>query len=253
MGAQPSTMRTRQEHLERCARTLGVADPWDVTMEALEGWWWRQDWATETRRAHRSSQRVFWRWALERGHVAESPAALLPRVRPTAPNPHPATDEGYAQALRVADEDVRLMIRIAAEAGGRRGEVAQVHSRDLMRDLTGWSLMLHGKGGKDRIVPLPDRLAADLLERGPGWVFPGADRGHLSARWVGTLVARCLPEGYTMHSLRHRFAARLDELDGVDVLDIQELLGHASADTTRRYLPRTQARLRAAVSRAAAA
>lgn len=253
MGAQPSTMRTRREHLERCARTLGVADPWTVTVEALESWWERQDWATETRRAHRSSQRLFWRWALERGHVAESPAALLPRVRPTEPNPHPATAEGYAQALRVADDDVKLMIRIAAEVGARRGEVAQVHSRDLIRDLTGWSIVLHGKGGRDRINPLPDRLAADLMARGPGWIFPGDDRGHLSPRWVGTLVARCLPDGYTMHSLRHMFAARLDELDGVDVLDIQELLGHASLDTTKRYVPRPRARLRDAVARASAA
>lgn len=56
-----------------------------------------------------------------------------------------------------------------------------------------------------------------------------------------------------MHSLRHMFAAGLDDLPGVDVLDIQQLLGHASLDVTRRYIPRRGDRLRDAVTRAAVA
>lgn len=151
-----------------------------------------------------------------------------------------------AAALSVAPPAVQLMVRLAAEVGARRGEVAQVRpDRDLIEDLVGWSIVLHGKGDKDRVVPLPAALAAQLRAAGPGWLFPGNDGGHLSPRWVGTLVKRALPEPWTMHSLRHRAATRWWEQSGGDVFLVQELLGHASPVTTKLYVkvPNEKARL----------
>ena len=131
--------------------------------------------------------------------------------------------------------EAKLMIRLAAECGMRRAEVAQVHSRDLVEDLTGWSVIVHGKGSRDRTVPLPSILAHELRELPPGWAFPGDDSGHLSPRWVGKLVGRLLPEGYTMHSLRHRAATRWYGVNH-DLLTVGDLLGHASPVTTRLYV-----------------
>lgn len=138
------------------------------------------------------------------------------------------------------------MLRLAAEAGLRRAEIARIHSRDLVDDLLGWSLVVHGKGGRERVVPLPVPLALELRGYGPGYVFPGADRGHLSARWVGKLVSRALPRPWTTHTLRHRFATRAYQLER-DLLAVQTLLGHASPVTTQRYVAQDEARLRATV------
>jgi integrase len=144
------------------------------------------------------------------------------------------------------------MLRLAAELGLRRAEVAQVHSRDLLDDLGGTSLLVHGKGSRERIMPLPGSLAADLRALPFGYAFPGADDGHLSPRWVGKIVGRLLPEGYTMHSLRHRFGTRAYALSK-DMFTVQELLGHASPSTTRTYVLLEDSAKRGVIDQLAAA
>ena len=94
---------------------------------------------------------------------------------------------------------------------------------------------MRGKGGRTRIVPLSSHLALRLRSLPPGWVFPGNDGGHLSPRWVGKLVGRLLPVGYTMHTIRHRFATQAYAVDH-DLFAVQDLLGHASPATTRAYV-----------------
>lgn len=252
-GWADSTIRTRLDQLRHLARRIGVDDPWQVEPLYLATWFGRQRWAVETRRAHRTTYRGFYGWALATGRVLESPAVALPRVRPAVPRPRPTPDQAYRVALAGAGRRERIMLRLAAETGLRRAEVAQVWpARDLLEDLDGWSLVVHGKGGKDRVVPLPALLAADLRALPAGWAFPGDVDGHLSPRWVGTLVGRLLPEGWTMHSLRHRFADRTHEVER-DLVVVQELMGHASIVTTRAYVPVRRDRLRATVEAAAAA
>ena len=67
-----------------------------------------------------------------------------------------------------------------------------------------------------------------------------------SARWVGKVVLRWLAQGYTLHSLRHWFATTTYHEDN-DLLAVQEALGHASPDTTRRYIKLQDDRVRALV------
>lgn len=251
-GNAASTCYTRRQHLQRTARTIGVVDPWTVTTRQLVDWFGRQPWATETRRSYRTTLRGFYRWAVEAGHVAASPALALPRVKPARPNPQPAPDSVYLPTLAIADDRERLMLRLAAEHGMRRAEVASVHTvRDLVEDLAGWSLTVHGKGGKDRVVPLLDDVAAQLRGLPAGWAFPGNDHGHLSPRWVGKLLNRLLPGEWTMHKLRHRAATRWWDASDRDLFVVQELLGHASPATTRAYVAVVDERLRRAVERAA--
>jgi integrase len=94
---------------------------------------------------------------------------------------------------------------------------------------------VHGKGSKVRLIPLPASVAADLRLLPDGFAFPGGDCGHLSARWVGRIIRELLGEGYTMHGLRHRFATMAYQTDR-DVFTLQAMLGHASPETTRRYV-----------------
>lgn len=141
------------------------------------------------------------------------------------------------------------MIELAARAGLRRGEIARVHSDDLVQNGRVWALCVHGKGGRERVVPVPADLAHQMRETG-GWLFPGADQGHLSPHRVGDLVAAALPGGWTCHTLRHRFATRSYQASG-DLLAVQRLLGHAKPETTQIYVQLDVSALLAATSWAA--
>ena len=233
-GSPATTISTRRSHLSRIGRQLG-GTPYELEADRLVSWCGRQDWAVETRRGVRGTLLAFYRWAIAAGRTDTNPAAALPKVRAAIPAPRPASEIAYREALSRADDRGRVILRLAAEAGLRRAEVAQVHSRDLVEDLDGWSLIVHGKGGRQRTVPLTDGLAAAVRGRGNGWAFPGRDGGHLSPRWVGKIVTGLLPGEATMHQLRHRVATRAYSVDR-DVFTVQELLGHASPATTRRYV-----------------
>lgn len=251
MGVMRSSIASRRQQLERVGRIIGVEDPWAVTAQQLLELMAAQPWKPETKRSRRTTLRGFYRWGVESHHLLESPAARLPRVKPSAPNPSPAPDAVYAAALAASGPRERLMLVLAAEHGLRRMEVALVHSRDLVEDLVGWSLVVHGKGGRERMVPLTADAAITLRTLPPGWAFPGRDDGHLSPRWIGKVITRLLPDRWTMHKLRHRAASRWWEVAEGDVFAVQELLGHADPKTTKVYVKVQSARLRAIVDAAA--
>lgn len=228
----------------------GIGAPLEqVTGELLTDWAGRQTWARETRRGRRTTFLSFWRWAIATDRTSYDAAAALPRIRPSEPLPRPCPDRVYAAALGRADSRVRLIMRLAAECGLRRAEIAVLHCEDVTEDLVGWSLLVHGKGGKRRLVPCPPGLAQHIASA-EGYVFPGSDDGHLSPRWVGKLVNDLLEKPWTIHTLRHRAGTRWYAVDR-DVFTVQELLGHASPATTRRYVEVPRDALRRTVIAAA--
>lgn len=249
-GAPETTVTTRLNHLRRVARSFGAATPALVDGDRLTQWCGRQDWSIETRRGYRNSLLAFYRWGVASERLTHNPAEKLPHVPAAKPVPKPAPDTVYFTALKKADHRETLMLRLAAECGLRRAEVAQVHTRDLIEDLSGWSLLVHGKGNKDRVVPLPSKIAVELRRLPRGWAFPGDDHGHLSPRWVGKLMTELLPEEWTMHKLRHRFATRAYR-GTRNIRAVQELLGHSSVATTQIYTAVENDELRAAVNAAA--
>ncbi|MCV7005140.1 hypothetical protein [Mycobacterium gordonae] len=145
------------------ARGLRCA-PARVTSAGILAWFGRQTWSIETRRSHRNTAVSFFGWAYRAGHLPANPAADLPVMRAAAPAPRPAPDSAWLVAMTGADPRVRLMLRLAAEAGLRRAEIARVHRRDLTRGPVGAELLVHGKGGKLRVVPLGDDLAAAIAK-----------------------------------------------------------------------------------------
>lgn len=250
--ASAQTIETRTEHLRRFARQTGAPSPALVSRARLVEWAGSQTWAAETRRSHYATLRRFYGWALETGRVAEDITDALPVIAPGPALPRPASEDTYRDALERVDARTHVILRLAAEAGLRRAEIAQIERSDLLSDLDGISLLVHGKGAKDRLVPLSDSLAREvtaMLGRGR-WLLPSPTGGHLTARHVGKLASKALPNGVTLHMLRHRFASRI-YAQTPDLRAIQTLLGHSSVATTQRYTAVSDDALRRAVSLAA--
>ena len=235
--------------MRRFARQTGAPAPALVSRNRLIEWAGAQEWARETRRSVYASIRAFYTWAHETGRVSENISDALPKVKASEPAPRPAPENVYRISLASADVRARLILRLAGEAGLRRGEIAQISRDDLTRDLMGYSLRVHGKGGKVRTVPLTEPLARVLVEYlgCRYWLFPSPAGGHLTPRHVGKLASKVMPDIWTLHTLRHRFATVA--YDGTrDLIIVQQLLGHSSVATTQRYIATPQDRLRAAVA-----
>lgn len=253
-GRAPTTIAAYQERIGQLAKwsTRQSFGPWQLTNDRLIDFLGTERWATETRRGMRNAIVSFYRWAHGSERIPTNPALAIPPVRPSGNSRRPAPLSAIQSAWEQADERERLILRLAAELGLRRTEIAVVHEQDLLKDLNGWSLLVHGKGNRNRVLPLEPGLGIAIREAtqtAGGYAFPGDDNGHLSPRWVGKLITRILPDGVTLHQLRHRFATVTHQATG-DVRLVQALLGHASLATTQRYIEMHDDRLRKGVSEA---
>lgn len=247
-GRPASTIRLRTHQLLRFAdRHPNLVD---VTSSDMVSWLATPGWAPNTRRSNQAALRSFYGWAHNFGHVPTDESRRLTAVRVPPPVPRPAPESVVKRGLLAAAPREHLMIELAARMGLRRAEIAQIHTDDVVEDLVGHSLRVHGKGSKVRVVPMPDHLADLILGHPRGWLFPSPTGGHLTAGHVGVLVARTLPEGWTAHTLRHRFGTTA-YAGTRDLLAVQELLGHSRPETTRGYVQLPQDALRAAIAAAA--
>ena len=165
-----------------------------------------------------------------------------------------AGGEGSARELRD-----RALLEVLYGTGARISEAIGLDVDDL--DLDSASVLLRGKGSKERLVPV-GRMAVAAVEaylvrgrpvlvaagKGSPALFLNARGGRLTRQSAWTVLAAAVERaGVTAdvspHTLRHSFATHL--LDGgADVRVVQELLGHASVTTTQIYTLVTVDRLR---------
>ncbi|MCW2838890.1 MAG: xerD [Aeromicrobium sp.] len=185
------------------------------------------------------------------------PAARLPKALPLS-DIEAILDAAGSAGTTLSSRD-RALLELLYGTGARISEVVGLDIDDL--DLEDGTVLLRGKGGKQRIVPLGSYATASLEDyltvsrpalvsattRTPA-VFLNARGGRLSRQSAWTVLTRAAERaGVTAdvspHTLRHSFATHL--LDGgADVRVVQELLGHASVTTTQIYTLVTVEKLR---------
>jgi site-specific recombinase XerD len=142
-----------------------------------------------------------------------------------------ATDGDSPLALRN-----RALLELLYSGGLRSAEAVGLNLADV--DFEREAVHVHGKGGKERVVPLGEeaahRLARYLRDARPELASGANDAFFLSSRGrrLDTSTVRRLLRN--PHRLRHAFATHLLE-GGADLRTIQELLGHSSLSTTQIY------------------
>ena len=231
-GQSKQTIQTRRIQLVRLALALNVETCTEVE---LTNWIASQNWGKETRKSNRSAFQAFFNYLLH-AHIREDdPACNLPPVRLSKPLPRPCPDKYVKAALEKADDEERVMIKMAAEYGLRRCEICRLHSDDVLEDHNGhYVLVVHGKGDKERTLPISDDIAA-IISNAHGYVYPGRFGGHVEVSYVGKRLSHLLPDGWSGHTLRHRFATTA-YCKTRDIYAVSQALGHESVATTQRYV-----------------
>lgn len=204
----------------------------DLTTDDLEEWLAGHSWAPASHHKAVQAIKAFYAWAVATDRIERSPAEPLIPARAPRGRPDPCPENVYADALARSTGEDYWRLRLAAETGLRRAELAVVHSSDVRRLVNGPALRVVGKGGVERHVPLPDDLAL-WIEFQRGYVFPGSRDGHMDPDSVGRWYKR--HARVKAHRLRHRYAT-LAYASSHDLSAVQDLLGHASPETTRIYV-----------------
>jgi integrase/recombinase XerD len=214
-----------------------------------------------------SALRQFYRFLVVEGVRRDDPTAGLDGPRLGRPLPKTLAQEEVAQLIGAAEQDrsaegarLRCLLELLYATGLRISELVRLPFAAAKPDSR--VLMVRGKGGKERLVPLgaPARVAlADYRgkrgrflaegETSP-WLFPSRSApGHLTRRRVGQLLKELAikagldPQRLSPHVLRHAFASHLVD-HGADLRSVQEMLGHADIATTQIYTHVETARLR---------
>jgi len=200
--------------------------------------------------------KTWFRWLSREHHILANPAADLdlPRQPKRLPRSVPSVQEVEA-ILAEADPDTpqglrdRTLLEVLYATGLRRMEIVGVaiYDADLARGVL-W--VRHGKGGRDRVVPLGERAMAwldkYLTEARPELLAADTDALFLSdygepiqPHQVADKVKRYMrfagvDKPGSTHLLRHACATHMLE-GGADIRFIQEMLGHANLETTEIY------------------
>jgi integrase/recombinase XerD len=211
--------------------------------------------------------RGFHKFALREGLSTMDPSHQVRPPQPARRLPKAIGVEEVERLLVAAGFDEtpralrdRALLEVLYGSGARISEAVGLDIDDI--DLPAGAVLLRGKGGKERLVPLGsyarEAVAAYLVRARPGFVTAGRGshavflntRGGRLTRQSAWAVLRAaadkagLPSDHlSPHTLRHSFATHL--LDGgADVRVVQELLGHASVTTTQIYTMVTVDKLR---------
>ncbi len=255
VGAAANTVVAYRSDLTLASQALegGLVDADADALAKLASGWSALSRSTVGRKS--ASLRRFFAFLADEGHRADDPGKALPRPGTARTLPkilsHADVDRLFAAiAERAARDpldpnDLRLsaLFELLYGSGLRATELVSLPRNAVHPDRP--FLILRGKGGRERLVPISDRaraavaiwrthVATDRL-----WLFPSG-KGHLSRIRLYQLVkaiaaeAGIPPDRVSPHVLRHAFATHL-LAGGADLRALQSMLGHADIATTEIY------------------
>lgn len=242
--------------LKRRGETLGTA-----TAAALEAYMTRlakHKMAASTAARHLSSQRRFYTFLQAEGLRQDHPAERLKRPRTKRPLPKLLSPDETERLIKAAydmpqnspaTEKARLraicLIELLYATGLRVSELVGLPRHAANPDAR--VLIVRGKGGRERMVPLSDAARRALgawretVPTGEGFLFPARGKsGHLTRQRFAQILERLAiaaglpPARISPHVVRHAFATHLVE-NGADLRAVQQMLGHADISTTQIY------------------
>ncbi len=254
-GAARNTIAAYRSDLLLASEALGggLADADAAALERLGESWLDLSRSSVARKS--AALRRFYAFLADEGLRGDDPGAALPR---------PGTRRALHRKLSHADIE-RLFATIAARlardppdpndrrmeallellygSGLRATELVSLSRNAIQPDRP--FLILRGKGGRERLVPVSDRARAAVarwrehVAKERPFLFPSG-KGHLSRVRLYQLVRALAaesgipPERISPHVLRHAFATHLLE-GGADLRALQSMLGHADIATTEIY------------------
>ena len=215
------------------------------------------------------SVKRYFSWAADEGLIGRDPAKAVKLVPRVVPPPRHLTDREEAALVSAAEKygslRDRTLIVVALHSGLRAQELCNLKPHHLKLGKRSGHLMVYGKRGKYREVPLNatarEALSEwlDELPKELEWLFPsrkGKTNGTgekearpITVRGLAYAVKRYADlakvEDLSCHDLRHRFGYRMAER--VPLHRLAQIMGHDSLDTTMVYVKGTQGDLQQAV------
>lgn len=262
VGAYTRDMRRFAEWLgTRNLKTLTIRDYSDY-VNSLRG----HELAPTSIARHIVALKMFLRYLQLEGVIVESPAELLGSQKLWERVPEvlsPSAVDNFLQAPRRGEllylRD-RALLEMLYATGCRASEISNLRVRDV--HLKDRYCKCHGKGNKQRLVPLGDaaitaveeylkQLRPQLARSGSDeidWLFLSRSGRRLRREAIWELVKKYalmadVSPDISPHTLRHSFATHL-LAGGADLRQVQELLGHSSIATTQIYTHVDQSRLK---------
>jgi len=256
-----SDLRQFQTFMTTESPDARALDPTTVQTESIRAYlhWLDRKREKSTSMARKlASLRSFYRYLQREGMVDLNPAEAIRTPKQPKHLPRVLTKDDAAALMEFPGNQAggsirdRAMLETLYSTGARVSELVGINLGDL-RASEGL-VHLRGKGRKERIVPIGDvalRAIQAYLDQRPlrdsrdlttkplaSPVFRNSRGGRLTTRSVARIVARYslrLAGGsVSPHTLRHSFATHLLD-EGADLRSIQEMLGHASLNTTQKY------------------
>ncbi|GGB15334.1 tyrosine recombinase XerD [Sphingomonas metalli] len=261
-GAARNTVAAYRSDLSLASEVLGgrLAAADAAGLQTLAESWRDLSRATVARKA--AALRRFFAFLREEGHRPDDPGDALPRPGAARPLPKVLTPADVDRLFAViaarldagrkpADLRLAALVELLYGSGLRASELVSLPRNAIAVDRP--YLVLKGKGGRERMVPLSDRARAAVAawrERVPAdqpFLFPSGQK-HLSRVRLFQLMrelaaaAGIPPDRVSPHVLRHAFATHL-LAGGADLRALQTMLGHADIATTEIYTHVEAARL----------
>ena len=268
-GASAHTLSAYRRDLEQWEdavkrKTLLTAGP--DHLEAVLAGWAKQGLAPSTTARKLSSLKQYCLFLQQAGARADNPAQHLAGPKQGRSLPKYLSEADVDRLFTVAEEQTgasgaRLLcqLEILYACGLRVSELVSLKINQVGR--RDGCLLIRGKGGRERIVPLTEKakeaIAAWLKVRDDkaAFLFPGSGAsGHMSRERFGQILKNLAGQAgvsakVSPHVLRHAFATHL-LARGADLRSVQSLLGHADISTTQIYTHVLDERMRELVETA---